>query len=48
MRIPVTFKRVGLDDSFDGRGGELIYKFKTYAGRFGPDPEGHEPPLHGR
>lgn len=36
MRIPVTFKRVGLDDSFDGRGVELIYKFKTYADVYSP------------
>lgn len=36
MRTSVTFKRVGLDTSFDGRGGELIEKFKTLADVYNP------------
>lgn len=36
MRTSVTFKRVGLDTSFDGRGGELIEKFKTLADVYSP------------
>ena len=36
MRTSVTFKRVGIDTSFDGRGGELIEKFKTLADVYCP------------
>ncbi|WP_195936125.1 phage head-tail adapter protein [Lactococcus lactis] len=36
MRTSVTFKRVGPDTSFDGRGGELIEKFKTLADVYSP------------
>ncbi|WP_305774655.1 phage head-tail adapter protein [Lactococcus lactis] len=36
MRTSVTFKRAGPDTSFDGRGGELIEKFKTLADVYSP------------
>lgn len=36
MRTSVTFKRVEPDTSFDGRGGELIEKFKTLADVYNP------------
>lgn len=36
MRTLVTFKRVELDTSFDGRGGELVEQFKTYADVYSP------------
>lgn len=36
MRTSVTFQRVGPDTSFDGRGGELIEKFKTLADVYSP------------
>lgn len=36
MRTLVTFKGVGSDTSLDGRGGELIDRFKTYADVYSP------------
>ncbi|MCT1179050.1 phage head-tail adapter protein, partial [Lactococcus lactis] len=36
MRTSVTFKRVSPDTSFDGRGGELLKKFKTLADVYSP------------
>ena len=36
MRTLVTFKRVELDTSFDGRGGELVEQFKAYADVYSP------------
>ncbi|MCT0052420.1 phage head-tail adapter protein, partial [Lactococcus lactis] len=36
MRTKVTFQGVGLDTSFDGRGGDPIVLFKTYADLYSP------------
>lgn len=36
MRTLVTFKRVELDTSFDGRGGELVEQFRAYADVYSP------------
>lgn len=36
MRTKVTFQGVGLDTSFDGRGGDPIALFKTYADLYSP------------
>lgn len=36
MRTLVTFQGVGLDTSFDGRGGDPIERFKTYADVYSP------------
>ena len=36
MRTLVTFKRVELDTSFDGRGGKLVEQFRAYADVYSP------------